>query len=191
MHLYYNIDAWPQIPPPSLSMSFTCSFLSAPDEYTVRFPLKVVTGWVIVLKCTYNLHTICPVGHEDWPVGQLSEFSSYPLTPPVSLFSLPQILAFIHSLLIFTFPFKPVNLLPVHESVLLFACRSSESLADINCICHTRTRAVYVQVTTMNCLEHLRKLDDNCITGRNLWKCDQLCPLAPHNFIILHSKCLP
>ena len=51
---------------------FTCSFLSAPDEHTVRFPLKVVTGWVIVLKCTYNLHTICPVGHEDWPVGQLS-----------------------------------------------------------------------------------------------------------------------
>ena len=49
-----------------------------------------------------------------------------------------------------TFPFKLVNLLPVHKSILLFASRSSKSLADINCICHIHSRAVYVCASDNN-----------------------------------------
>ena len=54
------------------------SFLSAPDEHTVWLPLKVIISWVIVLKCIHNLHSICPVGYKDWPIGQL-RFSPLPL----------------------------------------------------------------------------------------------------------------
>ena len=42
--LYYDINAGPQTPPTSLSLFFTSSFFSAPEEHAVWFSLKVIIG---------------------------------------------------------------------------------------------------------------------------------------------------
>ena len=146
---------WPLTP----GSPFTSSLLFAPDQHTVWFSLKVVVGRVIVLEGVHNLHMICPVGHEHWPVGQLTEYTS-PLRYTKAYFhawgfnSSP--IPTHHSLL---HPLTPVDLpphhstpsplhpspsSPVHEGILFFAAGSSEPLTDINCIRHTISSTVCV-----------------------------------------------